>query len=86
MQVSTRIELDSKTTVSFFGMYSTFFRSTKFLVKRKNAGKFMLKKHEQKQNIFVATSGNDDVGEIFPNETGYVYICQHDQTQQPLSN
>ena len=48
MQVSTRIELDSKTTVSFFGMYSTFFRSTKFLVKRKNAGKFMLKKHEQK--------------------------------------
>lgn len=36
--------------------------------------------------MFVATSGNDDVGEIFPNETGYVYICQHDQTQQPLSN
>ena len=102
MQVSTRIELDSKTTVSFFGMYSTFFPSTKFLVKRKNAGKFMLKKHEQKlkrkdldlicsrtrkkQNIFVATSGNDDVGEIFPNETGYVYICQHEQTQEPLSN
>lgn len=28
----------------------------------------------------MATSGNDDVGEIFPNETGYVYICQHDQT------
>lgn len=48
LQVYTRIELDSKTTVSFFAMWSTFFRSPKFLVKRKNAGKFMLKKDEQK--------------------------------------
>ena len=71
--------VNSETTVSFFGMCSTSFRSTKFLVKRKNVGKFMIKRMNRNFNERIQIKFVQELKKTFlwqPLEMMQMKFCQ----------